>query len=86
MGEKMARVTPSPERKGFSDEDLRVLKAMTESGDLPISGKQLRPLLDRLDVAEWAMTELERHERKGYLHSDLVEPLEAWRRSKGESE
>lgn len=31
----------------------------------------------------WIMAELERQERKGYLHGDLVAPLEAWRKSRG---
>lgn len=39
----------------FTDDELHVLKAMTRAADFPLSSKQLRPLVARLEAAEWAL-------------------------------
>lgn len=76
----------------FTDADLKRLKKsdhyttqfqIDKQSDRWVS---LKSLIARLEAAEWGMAELERQERKGYLHSDLVAPLEAWRKAAGKEE
>lgn len=66
----------------FSDRELDVLKRMCESADWPISGKELLPLIARLEAAELcaryleAMSEGQRSPREN-------EALMAWRKAVG---
>lgn len=75
-------MTPSPERKGFSDEDLKRLKEHTLS-DCPCAfvTDDIPKLLARLEAAEAICRIVE---RTG--DGSLWKECEAWRRSKGESE
>lgn len=64
----------------FTDDELRVLKGMTEAGDWPISGKQLKPLIARLEAAEKAL--------EAYVSSEGAviggeNVLSEWRKAKG---
>lgn len=65
----------------FTDEDLRVLKAMTQAGDWPVSGKSLQSLLTRLEAAEEIAIE---HRCECGFMCNCKELREAWRTAKGE--
>ena len=64
----------------FTDDELKVLKAMTQSGDWPISGKQIVALIERLEAAEVLAQCLSNHE-----DVDPVEVTEIrnWRKACG---
>ena len=72
----------------FSNDELRVLKGMTKSGDWPISGKQLKPLIARLEKSEWErdlavkvcwnLWLLARNDKAFPLTGSLANDLQAW--------
>jgi len=75
----------------FTDDDLKRLKKLVESSCIyDADGVQIdtdfEALLARLEAGDYIAQVLERQERKGYLHSDLIEPLDAWRIASGRAE
>jgi hypothetical protein len=69
----------------FSDEELRVLRAMCENGKFPIAGKGLLPLLHRLECAEKMCQEWESIANTSHPCS-MNTFYEAWRKSAGKPE
>lgn len=68
----------------FTDEDLRVLKAMTQAGDWPVSGKSLQSLLARLEYSEELNGAWEDLQEEEISFDDLMAFRNRWRKSKGE--
>lgn len=71
----------------FTDDELRVLRAMTQAGDWPVSGKSLKGLIARLESAEGLVFQMSLALESGFTPGSWFivarELYQAWKKAAG---